>query len=153
MSIPNVAHLDPQGGGCCTIFPYFVGDILEIPVTTTQDYTLFHILGDYSLDLWREQTSRILERHGVMNFIVHPDYVAGDKEMQVFKDLLAYLAELRAKAGLWIPLPNELNQWWRQRSRMQIVKGGSGWEIVGEGKERARLAYARLENGKLIYDF
>jgi hypothetical protein len=24
---------------------------------------------------------------------------------------------------------------------------------VGEGKERARLAYARLENGELIYDF
>ena len=153
MSIPNVAHLDPQGGGCCTIFPFFVGDILEIPVTTTQDYTLFHILRDYSLDLWREQTSRILERHGVMNFIIHPDYVTRDQEMQVFKDLLAYLAELRAKAGLWIPLPNELNQWWRQRSRMQIVKSGNGWEIVGEGKERARLAYARLEKGKLIYDF
>jgi len=152
MSIPNVAHLDPQRGGCCTIFPYFVGDILEIPVTTTQDYTLFHILRDYSLDLWREQTSRILKRHGVMNFIIHPDYVTEDQEMRLFKDLLAYLAELRAKAGLWIPLPRELNEWWRQRSRMQIVKSASGWEIVGEGKERARLAYARLENGKLVYD-
>jgi hypothetical protein len=88
-----------------------------------------------------------------MNFIVHPDYVTGDREMRVFKDLLGYLADLRAKAGLWIPLPGELSQWWRQRSRMQIVKSGSGWEIVGEGKERARLAYARLENGELIYDF
>jgi len=152
MSIPNVAHLEPQRGGCCTIFPYFVGDILEIPVTTTQDYTLFHILRDYSLDLWREQTSRILERHGVMNFIIHPDYVRGDQEMQVFKDLLEYIAGLRAKAGLWIPLPRELSEWWRQRSRMQVVKNGSGWQIVGEGKERARLAYARLENGKLVYD-
>jgi hypothetical protein len=152
MSLPNVAHLDPQRGGCCTIFPYFIGDILEIPVTTTQDYTLFHILGDYSLDLWREQASRILERHGVMNFIIHPDYVTGDREMRLFKDLLAYLVELRAKAGLWIPLPHELSEWWRQRSRMQIVKSGSGWEIVGEGKERARLAYARLVNGKLVYD-
>jgi hypothetical protein len=153
MSIPNVAHLDPQHGGCCTVFPYFVGDILEIPVTTTQDYMLFHILRDYSLDLWKDQIGLILERHGVMNFIVHPDYVTGDREMRVFKDLLGYLADLRAKAGLWIPLPGELSQWWRQRSRMQIVKSGSGWEIVGEGKERARLAYARLENGELIYDF
>jgi hypothetical protein len=152
MSIPNVAHLDPQHGGCCTIFPYFVGDILEIPVTTTQDYTLFHILRDYSLDLWRDQTSRILQKHGVMSFIIHPDYVTRDREMQVFKDLLGYLAELRAKAGLWIPLPGEVSEWWRQRSRMQIVKKGGGWEIVGEGKERARLAYARLENGKLVYD-
>ena len=152
MSIPNVAHLDPQRGGCCTIFPYFVGDILEIPVTMTQDYTLFHILRDYSLDLWREQSSRILERHGVMNFIIHPDYVTEEQEMRVFKDLLGYLAELRAQAGLWIPLPRELNEWWRQRSRMQIVPCASGWEIVGEGKERARLAHARWENGKLVYD-
>src|SRR5579863_10715728 len=29
MSVPNVAHLDPQHGGCCTVMPYFVGDILE----------------------------------------------------------------------------------------------------------------------------
>jgi len=152
MSIPNVAHLDPQAGGCCTVFPYFVGDILEIPVTTIQDYSLFHILRDYSLDLWKEQSSRIQERHGVMNFIIHPDYVTGDREMRVFKDLLAYLAELRAKAGLWIPLPRELSEWWKQRSRMQIVKSASGWEIVGEGKERARLAYARWVNGKLVYD-
>jgi hypothetical protein len=44
MSIPNVAHLDPQRGGCCTVMPFFIGDILELPVTTTQDYTLFNIL-------------------------------------------------------------------------------------------------------------
>ena len=46
MSVPNVAHLEPQRGGCCTVMPYFVGDILELPLTTTQDYSLFHILGD-----------------------------------------------------------------------------------------------------------
>src|SRR6266478_6788332 len=39
MSVPNVAHLDPQDGGCCTIMPYFVGNLLEIPVTVTQDYS------------------------------------------------------------------------------------------------------------------
>ena len=25
MSVPNVAHLDPQRGGCCTVMPYFIG--------------------------------------------------------------------------------------------------------------------------------
>jgi hypothetical protein len=33
MSVPNVAHLDPQRGGCCTVMPYFFGETLEIPVT------------------------------------------------------------------------------------------------------------------------
>ena len=35
---------------------------------------------------------------------------------------------------------------------MKIVKTAEGWKIEGEGKERARLAYLRLEQGKLIYD-
>ena len=51
MSVPNAAHLEPQRGGCCTVMPYFVGDLLELPLTTTQDYSLFHILGDYSISL------------------------------------------------------------------------------------------------------
>src|SRR5262249_34757470 len=45
MSVPNSAHLDPQRGGCCTVMPYFIGKMLELPVTTTQDYGLFNILG------------------------------------------------------------------------------------------------------------
>ena len=55
MSVPNVAHLEPQRGGCCTVMPYFIGDLLELPLTTAQDYSLFHILGDYSTTLWKEQ--------------------------------------------------------------------------------------------------
>ncbi|HEY4813418.1 MAG TPA: hypothetical protein VIH58_02005, partial [Chthoniobacterales bacterium] len=55
MSVPNVAHLEPQRGGCCTVMPFFVGEILELPLTTTQDYSLFYILNDHSIDLWRTQ--------------------------------------------------------------------------------------------------
>ncbi len=32
MSVPNAAHLEPQRGGCCTVMPYFVGNILELPL-------------------------------------------------------------------------------------------------------------------------
>ena len=64
MSVPNVAHLDPQKGGCCTVMPYFFGETLEIPVTTTQDYTLFHLLNDYSLELWKAQTDLIVAKTG-----------------------------------------------------------------------------------------
>ncbi|MGB0002059.1 MAG: hypothetical protein WBQ04_18225, partial [Candidatus Acidiferrales bacterium] len=31
MSVPNVAHLEPTRGGCCTVMPYFVGKIVELP--------------------------------------------------------------------------------------------------------------------------
>ena len=63
MSVPNVGHLDPQQGGCCTVMPFFVGDLLEIPLTTTQDYSLFHMLNDYSINLWKRQADLILRKN------------------------------------------------------------------------------------------
>lgn len=54
MSVSNLAHLEAQAGGACTVMPYFVGTLLELPLTTTQDYSLFHILGQYSLSLWKQ---------------------------------------------------------------------------------------------------
>ena len=75
MSVPNAAHLEPQRGGCCTVMPYFVGKILELPLTTVQDYSLFHILGDYSISLWQEQIGAIREQHGLITFMAHPDYL------------------------------------------------------------------------------
>ena len=74
MSVPNVAHLDPQRGGCCTIFPYFIGDIVELPLTTTQDYPLYNILRVDALDFWVKQLKMIVSRHGLASFIIHPDY-------------------------------------------------------------------------------
>ena len=32
ISIPNVRHLDSQFGGCCTVMPFFIGNVLEFPV-------------------------------------------------------------------------------------------------------------------------
>lgn len=151
MSIPNVAHLDPQRGGCCTVMPYFIGNILELPVTTTQDYTLFNILNEYSTDLWKQQIKLIMERHGLMSFIVHPDYVLKPRELGLFEELLAELAHLRQERRIWIALPSEVNCWWRQRAQMQLIREGDGWKIEGEGVERARIAYASEKDGELVF--
>ena len=153
MSVPNAAHFDPQPGGCCTVMPYFVGDILELPVTTTQDYSLFHILSTYSLDLWREQIELIQQQHGLMSFIVHPDYLNTSKAMDTYRSLLGHLSKLRDHANLWMALPGELDCWWRQRHSMTLVPDSQGWRIEGPGAERAVLAYATLENGAVRYLF
>ena len=150
MSVPNVAHLDPQRGGCCTVMPHFLGDILEIPVTTVQDYTLFNILKDYSISLWKQQTDIIMRKHGCMSFIVHPDYINERRKLGIYKELLAYLSYLRQESAVWITTPGEVNRWWRQRSKMRLVENGLGWEIEGPGQERACIAYASEEEGHLI---
>ena len=150
MSVPNVAHLDPQHGGCCTVMPYFIGDILEIPVTTIQDYTLFNILNDYSINIWKQQTAMILQNHGLMSFIIHPDYIIGTKELDVVKQLLDHLAQLREQYDIWAATPGEVDKWWRQRAEMYLVEDADGWKIEGVGSERARVAYASLENDQLV---
>jgi hypothetical protein len=153
MSVPNVGHLDAQTGGCCTVMPYFVGKVLEIPVTATQDYSLFHILGSYSTALWEEQCRMILAGHGLVSVIVHPDYIINKKANNAYRRLLAHLAYLREKLFVWSALPREVNDWWRTRSELQLVADGTGWRIEGEGKERARIAYAHVVNGHLKYSF
>ena len=150
MSVPNVAHLEPQRGGCCTVMPYFVGDILELPVTTTQDYALFNYLNEYSIDLWRRQINLIMEQHGLVSFIIHPDYITKSREWSVYESLLAHLAQLRDEQKLWIPLPGEVDRWWRQRAEMKVVEDRDGVRIEGAGSERARVAYASEKDGKLV---
>jgi hypothetical protein len=151
MSVPNSGHLEPQRGGCCTIMPYFVGKMLEVPVTTTQDYSLFNYLRRFSIDLWRRQIELIIEKNGLISFIVHPDYIIKDRESRIYQQLLTHLAWLRDRKKVWVAGPGEIDQWWRQRSKMELVRDGDTWQIEGEGCERARVAYASEKDGELVF--
>jgi len=151
MSVPNVAHLEPQRGGCCTTFPFFIGEVLELPVTTTQDYSLFRILRQKNIGLWKTQAGMILEKHGLIHFVTHPDYLLKNRAQKLYRDLLMFLAEGREKRQLWTALPAQINDWWRMRSRMNLVRNGQDWRIEGPGAERARLAYAHLNGERLTY--
>ena len=151
MSVPSAAHLEPQRGGCCTVMPYFVGDILELPLTTVQDYTLFHILDTYSIDVWKKQIELVGRHHGLISMITHPDYIAGAREREVYVELLRYLGECRDRQNLWFALPGEVNRWWRNRHRMTIVRDGNGWRIEGPDAHRARVAYATVVDNRMVY--
>jgi hypothetical protein len=153
MSVPNVAHLEPQRGGCCTVMPYFVGRILELPLTTTEDYTLFHILGDYSTALWRRQVDLVLANNGLVTVLAHPDYLIEQRARQVYRDLLSYLCARRDEERLWMALPGDVDRWWRDRAAMRLVSGRDGsWRIEGTGSSRARVAYASLDGGRLVFE-
>lgn len=151
MSVPNVAHLDPQRGGCCTVMPYFIGDILELPLSMTQDYSLFHILNDYSIELWKQQIRLIQEANGAVCFNIHPDYVIPERARKTYLALLEHLAQLRAENRTWFALPGEVDRWWRARNQMRLVRENGEWRITGEGRERARVAFANLEDGSVTY--
>jgi hypothetical protein len=152
MSVPNVAHLEPLRGGCCTIMPYFIGKIVELPLTTAQDYSIFHILSDYSTDLWKQQLTLIRERNGLLSFLTHPDYLIERRARNAYESLLDFLRQMVARERIWAALPGDVDSWWRARSQMRLVSRGNEYEIVGPEKERARLAYATVDRGRLVYE-
>jgi hypothetical protein len=154
MTVPTVGHLEAQPGGCCTLRPYFIHNLIELPLTTTQDYSLFHILNNYSIDLWKQQIDTITARHGLVSFIVHPDYVKEKRPQDTYKALLEYLSKLRAEERIWIAKPGEVAGWWRRRHAMTLSRSAEGWVVRGEGYEDACIASAYLtEDGSLAYRY
>jgi hypothetical protein len=153
LSVPNVGHLEAQQGGCCTVMPFFIGKILQLPLTTTQDYSLFEILRTYSIDLWKKQADLILEKHGLLSFIIHPDYIIEKKSQDTYKSLLEFIAQMRSDGKIWVALPREVNNWWRQRRQMNLVSRNGAWSITGTGSERAKIAYAVVDGDKISYEF
>lgn len=151
MSVPNVAHLDPQRGGCCTVFPYFVGDILELPLTTTQDYPLFNIIRSNPMEMWSQQTESIIAKHGLVSFIIHPDYIIEPERQALYHELLQMLKRYSSQKNVWLALPREVDVWWRERAAMYLECKDGEWKVRGKGSERAVVAYAKFENGTVKY--
>jgi peptidoglycan/xylan/chitin deacetylase (PgdA/CDA1 family) len=151
MSVPNVAHVDPQRGGCCTIFPFFVGNVVELPLTTTQDYPLYNILRSDPMTMWTKQLDSIVARHGLASFIIHPDYTMEPEKQELYRELLRMLTKYGKERNVWLALPGEVDTWWRERNGMTLVREQGTWTIQGKGSDRAAVAYAKLENGKLTY--
>ena len=123
-----------------------------MPLTTTQDYSLFHVLDDYSIDLWKTQITLILANNGLASFIAHPDYLLDTRARDVYVRLLKHLDQLRDEGKIWVALPSEIDRWWRDRREMRLVPDGESWRVEGPGSARARVAYARLEGGQVVYD-
>ena len=151
MSVPTAGHLEAQRGGCCSLMPFYNGRILELPLTTTQDYSLFHILKQNSIDVWKRQIAEITSHHGLVTMIVHPDYIAEPREQTIYKSLLRHLNEVRSRGRSWMTLPREVYRWWRDRRRMTLARHGDTWRVEGPQSHRARVGYASLADDGIVY--
>lgn len=148
-SFPDVDPFEPQPGGCCSIYPFFFGDVVELPVTLVQDHTLFEVLRRETIDLWRDKAVWIAERHGLVNLIVHPDYLDSAERMAKYEQLLALLRSLE---GGWHALPRDVAAWWRRRAAM-AVEDGEDPVIVGDDTPgpRATVAWAKEVEGRIAF--
>ena len=64
-SFPDTDPYEPQTGGCCSIWPYFLGSMVELPLTLPQDHTLFEILQHRDIGVWKEKMEWLLLHGGV----------------------------------------------------------------------------------------
>lgn len=148
-SYPDTDPYEPQPGGCCSIFPFFNGDLVELPVTLVQDHTLFEILRHRDIGVWTQKSDWIIRHHGLVNVIVHPDYMLKPERLALYDELLAFLT---AQDGAWHALPRDVARWWRTRSGLRCEGQEDGVRIVGPGAEPATVAFAREEEGRMVID-
>jgi hypothetical protein len=146
-SFPDTDPFEPLAGGCCSILPFFFGDMVELPITLVQDHTLWEILRQDTIDLWTEKSDWIAANGGLVNPIVHPDYLDTPARLRMYEEFLAYLAE---QSGAWHALPAEVAAWWRRRRDLRLVEDADGARIEGEGADRARVQWWRADGDSVV---
>lgn len=116
---------EPQPNDMSTIFPFWVpGDggkngYVELPYTIPQDWTLFVLIQERSIDLWKKKLDWIAEQGGMALLITHPDYMNGDVKrlgideypMEYYEEFLHYIKS-KYDGQYWHVLPRDLARYW-----------------------------------------
>ena len=153
-SFPDTDPFEPQPGGCCSIFPFFLGELVELPVTLVQDHTMWEILRRDSIDLWVQKSEWIARHHGLINVIVHPDYVVNPERLQRYEQFLAYLRRLIDREAGWHALPRDVAEWWRLRAQFTVEESGDGARVRAStsGRFAPSVVWAREDSGQVVLE-
>lgn len=140
-SVPHSDPYEPRPGGCCTLWPYMLGDVVELPYTLPQDHTLFTLLRHRSAEPWLAQLAAIERRAGLIQCVSHPDpgYLADLDKRALYVELLDAVAE---RNGVWKPLPRDVARWWRRR---EAGEAAAPEQLPGLMRRGAAPEYATFE--------
>ncbi|HTY54084.1 MAG TPA: hypothetical protein VMB26_02730 [Candidatus Binataceae bacterium] len=116
-SFSDTDIFEPQPGGTCSIFPFFVGDTVELPYTLPQDHTLIHLLNQNPLPVWIRKIKWLSSMGGMILTLTHPDYSGEGARLNDYEELLKRLAAVQRS---WRALPSEVATWWRQRAALEL---------------------------------
>ena len=116
---------EPEPDGVGTIFPFWVPGpdgkgYVELPYTLVQDFNLFKVLGERTIDIWKRKLDWIAERGGMALINTHPDYMQFEgckKERDEFpvahyEEFLAYVRD-KYKESYWAATPKEVARYYR----------------------------------------
>jgi peptidoglycan/xylan/chitin deacetylase (PgdA/CDA1 family) len=137
-SSPDTDPFEPKSGGCCTWWPFFNRDLVELPITLTQDHTAFVILERRDDELWREKAEFLRDRGGMALLLTHPDYMTEPALVDLYR---GFLARYAADPTAWKARPRDVASWWRRRAASRVILSGTEWKIVGPAAEDGRIAF------------
>jgi len=118
---------EPYPDSAKTIFPFWVSKgknrnegYLELPYTLAQDFTLFIILQEKNIGLWKKKLDWIVQKGGMALINTHPDYMKfqggglGREEYpsEWYKEFLEYVIG-KYKWEYWHVLPREVSPFWK----------------------------------------
>lgn len=106
---------EPQPDGVSTIFPFAVNKShIELPYTLPQDFTLFILMKEKTIDIWKKKLDWIAEKGGMALLNTHPDYMNCDSGKLSFEEYpIAYYEEFlkyvqsKYKGQYWHALPRD----------------------------------------------
>ena len=120
---------EPQPGGTCSIFPFFLNRMVELPYTLPQDHTLLNLLRRDPLPVWTAKARWIASHGGMILTLVHPDYCGVPPGLLKYVDLLKQLNDLESA---WRALPSAVAAWWRRRATLRLSVGSGGPAVSGD---------------------
>lgn len=146
-SFPDTDPYEPQPGGCCCVWPYFLGNMVELPLTMPQDHTLYEILGHGDVNLWDKKADWIEQVGGLVLINVHPDYIQSAQRLQQYEN---FLRRMKQRAQMWHALPKDIAQWWSDRNSSALVIRDGKPEVTGPLADRACVARLALDEEQLL---
>lgn len=124
----TIGPLSGLNEGCCSCFPFFINNLLEIPTTICEGYTLMKLglKQEKITDIQFKKIEMIRELNGVVHLLVHPEpQISGNKQgLQIYEKFLERCSEFD---DAWIILPKELDEWWRGRDKN--IKNKIGFKL------------------------
>ena len=137
-TIPHSDPYEPQPGGCCSLWPFFLGEsVVELPYTLPQDHTLLTVLGHEGPDLWVDTADAIARQFGLIQCVSHPDpgYLGDHDKRAIYAEFLQTMSE---RPHIWRALPRDVARWWRRRDSDNGMPWPEGL-IVGQRDGRVSI--------------
>lgn len=157
---------EPEPDGFGTIFPFWVpgpegAGFVELPYTLPQDHTLFNVLHEKDIDIWKLKLDWIASHGGMALINTHPDYMCfdgqparGEYPVSYYEEFLSYVRE-KYEGQYWNALPREVACWYRSalpepaRNTRKRVCMLAYSDYEGDGRVR-RYAESLAKRGDLV---